>query len=99
MLSLSRSMTPHAVEPESCIRNREGRIVIVDTLSVPNLGPIPTVLRSLAVFDHDGPTVYCFRRLELVPGCRRRILFLYDHRAVRNSLFSIFREEPVDDGR
>src|SRR5918994_645372 len=72
VLFLSGSMTSHAVESESCIRNCKWRIVIVNALSVPNLRPIPTILRSLTVFDHDGPTTDSFRWLELVPGCRRR---------------------------
>src|SRR5687768_12340690 len=82
---LSRRMTTHAVESESGVRNRKRRIVVVNALSVPNFRPVPTVLRSFTVFYHDGPTTY-FRRLELVPGCGRRVLFLHDHRAVLNCL-------------
>src|ERR1044071_6434841 len=71
MLSLGRSMTAHAIESESCIRNCEWRIVVVDTLSIPNLCPVPTILRSFAVLDHDSPTIDFRRRLELVPRCGR----------------------------
>src|SRR5215213_861501 len=99
MLSLGGRMTPHAIESESCIRNRKRRIVIVNTLSIPHLSPVPTILRPSTVLDHDGPTVYSFRRLELVPRCRWRILLLHDHRAVRNHLASIFVYEPIDNSR
>src|SRR6185503_9142360 len=89
VLFFGRSMTSHAVEPEACIRIREWRIVIVDTLRIPDFGPVPTVLRTLAVFDHDGPTTDFLWWLELVPGGWRRILFLYDHRAVFDHLSGV----------
>src|ERR1051325_8901556 len=96
MLTLGRSMTPHAVEPESRVRNREWRIVVVDALSIPNFCPVPTVLRALTVFDHDGPAVDSFWRLELVPSGGRGILFLHDHFSIRNYLVAIFLSETVD---
>src|SRR5215216_2770583 len=99
MLALGGSMAPHAVESESCIWNREWRFVVVNTLSIPNFGPVPTVLRSFTVFDHDGPAVDCFRRLELVPRCRGGILLLYYHRSIWNDLGPILVYEPIDDGR
>src|SRR5678815_1031160 len=96
VLLLGRRMTPHAIESESCIRIRKGRLVIVNTLSVPDLGPVPAVLRSLTVFDHDGPTVDSFRRLELVLRCGRRILLLDDHRSIRNRFARVAVQEPLD---
>src|ERR1044072_5813410 len=89
-------MAPHAIESEPCIRIRKRRLVIVNTLSIPDLRPVPTVLRSLTVFDHDGPTVDPFRRLELVLRCRRRILLLDDHRSIRNCLARVSVQEPLD---
>src|SRR5688500_9799263 len=99
MPSLGRRMTPNTIKSKTCVRIRKRRLVIVDTLSIPYLGPIPTVQRSFAVFDHDGPAVYSLRRLELVSRCRRRILFLDDHRSVGNRTLWIVSDEPVDDRR
>src|SRR4026208_1229424 len=91
-------MTPDAIESEACVRNCKRRIVIVNTLSIPHLRPVPTVLRTLTVFDHDGPTIDGFRWLELVASCRRGILLLDDHRSIRNYRGRILAQEPVDDG-
>src|SRR5690348_14534857 len=91
-------MAAHAVESESRIRNGKGRIVIVHTLRVPHLGPVPAVRRALTVFDHDGPTVYCFRWLELVPRGGSGILLLHDHGAVGNQLGRVLPQEPLDHG-
>src|SRR6185295_19902187 len=99
MFLLGGRMTPHAIESEPCIRNGKRRIVIVNTLSIPHFSPVPTILRSFTVFDHDGPTVYSFRGLELVPRGRRRILLFHDHRAVMNHLANVFTDEPIDNGR
>ena len=96
VVAFGRSVAPHAVESESGIGIGIWRIVIVDTLSVPDLGPIPAVLRSFAVFDHDGPAVNSFRRLELVSRCGRGILFLYDHCTVRDGRFGIVCYKPID---
>ena len=41
---LGRSVTPHAVESESCTRYGKWGIVIVNTLSIPDFRPVPTVL-------------------------------------------------------
>src|SRR6185312_11101738 len=68
VFALGRSVTPDAVESESGVRISEWRIVVVDTLRLPDLGPVPAVLRALAVFDHDGPAVDSFRRPELIAG-------------------------------
>ena len=92
-------MTPHAVQPEPCIRNSEWRIVRVNALSVPDFSPVPTILRTLAVFYHDGPTVDSLRRLELIPRGRRRVLFLHDHRAIRKRLSWVLSQEPGDHCR
>src|SRR5215213_7082756 len=92
-------MAAHAVKPKPCVGNGKRRIIIINALRIPHLCPVPTVLRSLTVFDHDGPTAYSFRRLELVPGSRRGILLLYDHGSVRNYLGRILPQEPIDHRR
>ena len=89
-------MTSHAVESETCIRIRKWRIVIVSTLRTPNFRPVPTILRSLAIFDHDGPAIY-LRLLDLIPGCGRGVLLFYDHCAIWNWLARVFAYEPIDD--
>src|SRR6185503_5842429 len=99
VLFFGRSMTPHAIESESCVGICERWIVIVNTLSIPNLGPVPTVLRSLTVLNHDGPTIYRFWRLELVPRRWCRILFLNDHRSIWNHPGWVLSQEPIDDSR
>src|ERR1043165_3833806 len=96
VLSFGRSMTAHAIKPEARIRHRKRRVVVIDALRLPDFRPVPPVLRSFTVLDHDGPTVDSFRRLELVPRCGRRVLFLPDHRATRNQLALVFTHEPFD---
>src|SRR5262245_16096389 len=90
-------MTPDAIESEPRIWIRKRGLVIVDTLSFPDFCPVPTILRALAVFNHDGPAVDFFRWLKLVSRCRRRILFLHDHRAIGNHTLWIVLNEPFDD--
>src|SRR5262249_50845973 len=89
VLFLSRSVAPHAIESEASVGNCKGRIVVVDTLGPPHFCPVPTVLRALTVLDHDGPAIYSFWRLQLIPGGWRRILLFYDHCPIWNQLVRV----------
>src|SRR6267143_4774940 len=71
----SGGVTTQTIKSEARIRNGERGIVVIHALRAPKLAPVPAILRTLRVFDHDGPTSGCRRRFELVLRSRRRILF------------------------
>ena len=91
-------VTADAVKAEAGIRNGVRRVVIIDRLRVPDLRPIPTILRPFRVLDHDRPIAHRVRRHELILRGRRRVLFFNDHGAVRDRPRAI-GYEPFHDLR
>ena len=98
MIFLRRGVAARAIEAEAGIAHGIWRLVAVGRLPLPNLCPVPTVLRSLSVLDHDRPVRHLLRRGQLILRRRWRVLLFDDHRAVLNHALSIMHQ-PFHDLR
>ena len=55
MIFLRRGVAARAIEAEAGIAHGVWRLVAIRRLPFPNLCPVPTILRTCRILDHDRP--------------------------------------------